>query len=45
MKKGITGFWKIFKHNIIYKDGYGKRFIITILTLLVIDLVVLYIIW
>ena len=37
--------YRALKHNINYKENYFKRVMITLLTLLILDLIVLYLIW
>lgn len=45
MKEYWVGVWRTFKHKILYVDGYSKKVMIILLSLLLIDLVVLYFIW
>lgn len=44
-KERLIGLYRQFKHNINYKENYFKRVMITLLTLLILDLIVLYLIW
>lgn len=45
MKKEFMGYWRTFKHKIVWKDGYCKKVLVILLSLLLIDLVVLYLVW
>lgn len=37
--------YRTFKHNLEYKENYFKRIMITLLTFIIIDLILLYLIW
>lgn len=45
MKEYWVGVYRRFRHKILYVDGYCKKALVILLTLLMIDLVVLYLIW
>ena len=45
MKEYWVGVYRRFRHKILYVDGYSKKVMVILLTLLMIDLVVLYLIW
>jgi hypothetical protein len=44
-KEKIKRWLRTFKHNIECIDGYDKKVLIILLSLLLIDLVVLYLVW
>lgn len=44
-KEKLLGWYRTFRHKIIYVDGYSKKVMVILLILLLIDLVVLYLIW
>lgn len=37
--------YRKFKHNLLYKEGYFKKIMIITISLLIIDLIVLYLVW
>ena len=41
----LIGYYRRFLHNIEYKDGYYKKILIILTTILLVDLIVLFIIW
>lgn len=45
MKKRLLGWYRTFKHKVIWVDEYSKKVMIVILSLLIIDLIVLYLVW
>lgn len=44
-KEKWLGWYRTFRHKVIYVDGYSKKVLVILLILLLIDLVVLYLIW
>ena len=45
MRKRIIGLWRTFKHNVECVEGYSEKVLIVILTFILLDLVVLYLVW
>ena len=45
MKDKIMGWYRTQKHKILWVSGYDKKVLVILLSLLLIDLVVLYLIW
>ena len=45
MKDYWVGVYRTFKHKLLYVDGYLKKVMVIILTMIIIDLVVLYFVW
>lgn len=41
----FVGFYRTFRHNLLYKDGFYKKIMITLVTLLLINLIILYFVW
>lgn len=41
----VKKWYRRFKHNLAYKEGYFKKVMIITISLLIIDLIVLYFVW
>ena len=41
----VKKWYRRFKHNLECKEGYSKKVIITIISLLILDLILLYFVW
>lgn len=41
-KENLLGMYRIFKHNILYVDGYYKKVMVILLLLLILDLICLW---
>lgn len=44
-KEKLLGWYRTFEHKMLYVDGYSKKVMVILLSLLLIDLVVLYFVW
>lgn len=45
MREKVLGWYRTFKHKVLWVPGYSKKAMVILLSLLLIDLVVLYFIW
>lgn len=41
----VKKWYRLFRHNLAYKEGYFTKVMIIILTILVLDLIMLYFVW
>ena len=41
----VKKWYRRFKHNLMYKENYCKRIMIILITVILFDLIVLYLVW